>query len=311
MARTILILGVLLACLALGGCGGFWGCIVEGTPIATPTGPSPIESIRAGDEVYSLHGSGEVGVSRVTRTWTHIAPEHLAITLDDGRVLRATAEHPIAIGGSFVPAGHLVVGDAVRLSDTSMNIIGIEVMRQTARVFDLAVEPGDSFFASGVLVHNKTVPASAPLALSFGDYVGVTSRGEIITLRCNANGAILGRGWAFISTRAESERTASATGSVYVTDGWVPSGEREFNATFVWQPPEVDYAYRHPPPIRTHVCLDGCGRAFLTLPVSVPGRSNNTRTEKIELRRRDMFDASLELLPTLSPSPTQASSDAR
>jgi hypothetical protein len=118
-------------------------CIVAGTLIDTPSGPRAIETLASGDEVWTRGRA----LGRVVATHPSWALEHLEIVMDDGRVLRATAEHPVATGAGWTRAGSLRVGEG---------IVSIRVVRGPVRVYDLEVEPDPTFFAGGVLVHNKT-----------------------------------------------------------------------------------------------------------------------------------------------------------
>lgn len=127
-------------------------CIVEGTSVDTPSGPRAIESLNPGDDVMTSAGAG-----RVVAVHTAWSLRHLVIRLD-GHELRATAAHPISTPSGWREAGALREGDVVRTIDGSRRIDSVSAAWSLSRVFDLEVEPTPDFFASGVLVHNKSSP---------------------------------------------------------------------------------------------------------------------------------------------------------
>ncbi len=66
-----------------------WPCIAEGQRVATTRGLLPIEEVREGDQLTT---------GRVTRAWkTKSNAEVFDLVLSDGRVLRATADHPVRV----------------------------------------------------------------------------------------------------------------------------------------------------------------------------------------------------------------------
>lgn len=69
-------------------------CLLEGTLVTMGDGGRlPIEQVRAGDEVLSNHGSGDMRPARVLRTHRSIKREGVAITLRSGRRIVSTPEH--------------------------------------------------------------------------------------------------------------------------------------------------------------------------------------------------------------------------
>jgi hypothetical protein len=88
-------------------------CLAAGTRIATPDGEAAVEDIRVGMRVWSLAESGRRIVATVVRAGrTAVPATHrvIRLTLDDGRVLRASPGHPLADGR---PLGGLDAGDRV------------------------------------------------------------------------------------------------------------------------------------------------------------------------------------------------------
>jgi hypothetical protein len=129
-------------------------CILKGTPVATPTGPRPIQDLRIGDKVLSRSSKGEMGDSTVTDIRSADVDGHLVLILSDGVELSCTGEHPIAVGDQWIRAKLLRVGDEVTCHDKIRKLVEIKTVSQPATVYDITVEPHHNFLANGVLVHN-------------------------------------------------------------------------------------------------------------------------------------------------------------
>lgn len=153
-AVSVLLLAVLVVSLTGAGCSS---CLVEGTMIDTPEGPRPIETLRVNDAVWTRSASGALEVGHVVSTSRHVASRHLFFRLADGNGLRVTAIHPIASESGWRQAGELAEGNALRTLVGWVRIASVTEVRSPAAVYDLTVSPQENFFASGVLVHNKSV----------------------------------------------------------------------------------------------------------------------------------------------------------
>ena len=127
-------------------------CFPAETLIAVPGGTVAIDSLRVGDEVVT-DPSGQVGT--ISATMAHPVAPLFAIAYDGGS-LRATAEHPIfLVGRGFVPVRDLQVGDVARRIDgAEVRIVSI-ASSHAEPVFNLTIEPSHTYFANGILVHNK------------------------------------------------------------------------------------------------------------------------------------------------------------
>jgi DNA helicase-2/ATP-dependent DNA helicase PcrA len=69
-------------------------CLVEGTPVTMGDGTvKPIEDVRAGEQVLSCFGSGDMRPARVLRTHRSERSRGVAITLRGGRRIVSTPEH--------------------------------------------------------------------------------------------------------------------------------------------------------------------------------------------------------------------------
>ncbi len=183
----ILLLVLLVAVLILPGCSnGRKGCVSWGSMVDTPGGQVRAEEIQIGDLVTTLTPDGTLGIGRVTATRQAKAHGLLSISLQDGRALWVTRDHPIGVSDiEFVPAGQLAIGDRVRTGDADSPIVSISRRRSKYRVIDLTVEPDENFFANGVLVHNKRLPPRPPTPTMPGRYVSI---GTHTTIELTENG---------------------------------------------------------------------------------------------------------------------------
>jgi hypothetical protein len=169
-----------------GSTGGFGSssCFEAGALVATPGGSVPIERLRIGDQVLAFdpHTSA-VTPRRVTATFIHEVSETGRLALDDGRVLRVTAEHPIydAGRGAYVRADQfdgdemlvtlvqtLTPGEASSTSAGTAASPSLGLAKSDARgftrlaangsvtVYNISVEGLENYFVDSVLVHNKS-----------------------------------------------------------------------------------------------------------------------------------------------------------
>ena len=80
-------------------------CFVAGTPVLTPSGYVPVETLRPGDEVSCADGADVV-----TCVGSQTAHKLVRLTLSDGSTLVCTPDHPFAVKNThldFVPADAL------------------------------------------------------------------------------------------------------------------------------------------------------------------------------------------------------------
>ncbi|MGD0571986.1 MAG: polymorphic toxin-type HINT domain-containing protein [Sedimentisphaerales bacterium] len=137
---------------------GGGGCIEGGSLILTPTGNVAIEKLKPGDKVISL--SNGLPAESEVRALYSVKPYDYFEVVIEGHILRLTEEHPIEISpGIFRMAGFLKAGDEIYTQENG--IIRDCVIRSVKRVaatkdaYNLLVLPGGTYFANGVLVHNK------------------------------------------------------------------------------------------------------------------------------------------------------------
>ncbi len=138
-------------------------CFVLGTSIATPTGDQAIESLRAGDLVWSWDVDAQRRVPGVIeRTKRRTAARLITFTLPDGGSVTTTPNHPFFAAGArtWVEAGRLAAGDGLLRRDgettvpTSITTVTEREDTGGETVIDLTVSPHHNYFAAGLLVHN-------------------------------------------------------------------------------------------------------------------------------------------------------------
>jgi len=156
--RGVFILSCLLLATSLAWGRGGGGCLEEGTLIATPSGPIPIERLARGDTVWSVV-DGELQPATVEATSQVDPTEYVEITTAE-KILRATAEHPLQIGpGTFRVAANLQPGDALCVREgnafKTVTIDKIARVKAVHPAFNLLVLPGGTYLANDIVVHNK------------------------------------------------------------------------------------------------------------------------------------------------------------
>ncbi len=126
-------------------------CVAEGMRIATPSGPVPIEQLLVGAEVESFDvKTGRSQRARVTGLQSFNAGRLVQLG-----GLSLTPNHPVFADGSWRAAGEVKVNaQLVGLGGTSLLAPLAESSRPTV-VYDLSVTDPHTYFAEGVLLHNK------------------------------------------------------------------------------------------------------------------------------------------------------------
>jgi len=100
-----------------------------------------------------------------------VTRELVELKSSDGRVVRMTPEHLVRVGSAWERAGDIGPGDIVQ-PDTPNDVIFVSRNAVTARVFDLSVEPCQTYFANGVLVHNKSIARPVLAEDVVGTWIG-------------------------------------------------------------------------------------------------------------------------------------------
>jgi len=91
-------------------------CFVAGTPVRTPTGDVPIETVKVGDLVET-----HVGPRRVSRVYTRLKSisDMVTLTLSTGETLEGSSDHPFFTDAGWLPAALCEGRQVFRNSDLS------------------------------------------------------------------------------------------------------------------------------------------------------------------------------------------------
>ncbi|MDP6943310.1 MAG: Hint domain-containing protein [Myxococcota bacterium] len=175
----------LLISVAFGLTGCFpMGCFVARTRVDTPDGPRPIDALKKGDVVWAWSEAEGARVERrveaVHRTLGQVV---CRVEVGEHVIPGVTPEHPFfhVDAGEFVALRDLPT-DALLLTvvdgePRQARISGLEItehLEPCVMVFNLTVEgPEHTYFAEGVLVHNKQPVTICPDGSVTGrDYCG-------------------------------------------------------------------------------------------------------------------------------------------
>lgn len=146
-------------------------CVAEGVSVATVRGDVPIEALAPGDVVRSY----DVARGRLTTaTVEHVRRGHAEQLMQLGQLF-VTGAHPIFVDGRFELAAHVRPGEGLlTLGAAGLGCLGARgcetgegsltsqpasptAVRRAGAVIELGVSAPHTYFAGGVLVHNKAV----------------------------------------------------------------------------------------------------------------------------------------------------------
>jgi hypothetical protein len=130
-------------------------CFAAGTLIEMADGSSrAIESVHAGELVLAYDpATGRFSSARVHRAFVHPAPDHL---IQINGAVAATPNHLFYSRDGWQRADELQLGHSL-LSWTADAQVGALAQAPAAGpVYNLEVEEPHTYFAAGLLVHNKT-----------------------------------------------------------------------------------------------------------------------------------------------------------
>ncbi|CDZ77931.1 DNA polymerase II large subunit [Legionella massiliensis] len=156
--RYFLVFSIATACsLNLWARGG-GGCFEQGTLVSTPRGPIPIEQLKDGDWVWGS-SQGKYKQAQIVST-TQIKPESYLEFQLPAETLHVTDEHLFALAmGIFKRAASLQPGDKLIIWQKGqwqeLPILTIKRIKAHKPAFNLLVDHGATYFANGILVHNK------------------------------------------------------------------------------------------------------------------------------------------------------------
>jgi len=126
---------------------------MAGTTVDTPEGPRAIEALQVGDLVISYDEEKDiVTTAPVTHTFVSLGCDHLIIN----GTLEVTSSHPFLVHGSWVKSGDIQIGDEfVDRQGNAVAVRSIEHVSKGVRVYNITVGGTHTFYADGLLVHNK------------------------------------------------------------------------------------------------------------------------------------------------------------
>ena len=136
------------------------GCFLPDTPISKADGTAvPLRDVRPGDRVLAFTPAGQLVAAQVNQVLTHEVAEYLIVRTAQA-ILRVTPEHPFFVGnGVFKTLAALTVGDQIFAYDgqglRAQRILSLERVQAQTRVYNLQTDAPNTFFANGLLVHNK------------------------------------------------------------------------------------------------------------------------------------------------------------
>ncbi|MBU0757110.1 MAG: hypothetical protein KKF44_03515 [Nanoarchaeota archaeon] len=188
-------------------------CFLPGTGVTLDDGTSvPIEDIEVGDYIRAYNEiTGEYTASEVLELESPVREGYYHVLLEDGTELKVTDEHPIYIRSenyegwgsmdpvaTFMDAGLYVKSiqpgyEVQKLTGSWMGIVDIEYIEGEVQTYNLKDVAGSgTFFAEGILVHNKgeEPPPPPPPRCGDGIWQSSTDRScEYVGPIWNPNGA--------------------------------------------------------------------------------------------------------------------------
>lgn len=131
------------------------GCFLAGTKIKMADGSQKnIEDVQIGDEIltFSDEKNHQLTSARVIDTVSHTVDGYLVI---NGH-LKVTPEHRVFVNGGWQMIGEAKLGDyLLNEKGEGVTIESIEAVMDTVTVYNLTVEPYNTYIADGIYVHNQ------------------------------------------------------------------------------------------------------------------------------------------------------------
>jgi hypothetical protein len=135
-------------------------CFLKGTKISMSDGSiKNIEDVRIGDRVRAYdQNSNQVKSAPVTMLFHHLSREmgSFYMTINDN--LQVTPNHPLFVNKIWKTAGNVKIGDTLfgETGDT-IPVSSIKKIYNQVQTYNLEVDTYHTYFANGVLVHNKQI----------------------------------------------------------------------------------------------------------------------------------------------------------
>jgi len=93
-------------------------CFVAGTLVDTPNGSRKIEQLKPGEKVFNA-----IGVGRILSTTSSVASKIVRVTLNDGRIIECTPEHPFLTPRGWTKAIDLMTCERVFSTYETMRVM--------------------------------------------------------------------------------------------------------------------------------------------------------------------------------------------
>jgi hypothetical protein len=134
-------------------------CFPGDALVRTPEGDKRLDTLQKGDVVVSWQESSQRWVHRRIKTVKSYGLKPIvAMTLEDGRVVRVTTSHTIRTVGAWKRVGALGVGDVIETGcGGAVSIKEIVRVAERVPVFNLHCYGEYTFVADGVIAHSFTV----------------------------------------------------------------------------------------------------------------------------------------------------------
>ena len=137
-------------------------CVARGTSIATPDGDRRVEDLAVGDLVVAY--DVETG-RRIDAPLEAIWPSHAERLLELTRELTVSGRHPVWADARWTEASAVSAGAELLRLDGAVAIADPRSLGYGGPVYDLSVAWPHTFFAAGVLVHNKVAQSSSSVVI--------------------------------------------------------------------------------------------------------------------------------------------------
>jgi len=128
-------------------------CVAEGVTIATPKGKVAVERLAIGDSVVSYDVATKT--KRISLV-EHVSASHAERMIRVGELL-VTGAHPLFADNRFEPAANVAPGSELLTESLTTKLFDPVEIEMPATVYELTVSEPHTYFAGGVLVHNKAV----------------------------------------------------------------------------------------------------------------------------------------------------------
>ena len=153
-------------------------CARDDSQVWTPSGPIRIDSIKNGDQVYSLSNDGVV-VSVVEDVYNNgISDDLVEVNSKNGHKSFFTSNHEFKTPGGWRNIGSLNQGDRIieindRMEIAESEIKSVKPTNLECQVYDLRVPPYNNYIVDGAVVHNCGISTlSGAFALWYAMFFG-------------------------------------------------------------------------------------------------------------------------------------------